>query len=183
MTRPGPDGFLWQLWGDRLQRTCEAEGCQRGLLLTPGRFCSACRGSGFIVKVLEDAPGGEAPRRSGQAVAAPAGTRAADFAAWWEAKNWWGKGTPQPPAYGSEAQATKDSYERAFLAGRRSGEEKERELFGLYADAVLCEDAKEFVIVLINRAEHAGFTKDGSTLTEAGQAALDGVMKAGTSGS
>lgn len=123
-------------------------------------------------------PPGYLHTRSGQAVAAPAGTRAADFAAWWEAKSWWEEG--EPPAYRSEAQAVKDGYVRAFLAGRRSGEEKERELLGLYADAVIDEDASDFMQVLINRAEHAGFTKDGKTLTEAGQAALDGVMKAGT---
>lgn len=49
--RPGPDGFLWQLWeyDDHivLQRDCDAEGCDRGLLYAPVRNCSACRGSGY----------------------------------------------------------------------------------------------------------------------------------------
>ena len=52
MTEPGPDGFLWQLWDydDQiiLQRDCDAEGCNKGLLHTPARFCTRCSGGGYI---------------------------------------------------------------------------------------------------------------------------------------
>lgn len=55
-TEPGPDGFLWQLWDDyggkeiRLQRAC---GCEKGLLLSPARFCPRCKGEGYIVKTFK----------------------------------------------------------------------------------------------------------------------------------
>jgi hypothetical protein len=51
MTRPGPDGHLWQLWeyDDQivLQRDCDEEGCKKGLKLSPARNCDACGGTGF----------------------------------------------------------------------------------------------------------------------------------------
>lgn len=57
-TEPGPDGYLWQLWDHsdikeiHLQRRCEAEGCDKGLVYAPVRDCGKCRGSGFIVRKL-----------------------------------------------------------------------------------------------------------------------------------
>ena len=55
-TEPGPDGFLWQLWeyDDQitLQRACDAEGCDKGLLYTPVRNCSACQGSGYKTRAF-----------------------------------------------------------------------------------------------------------------------------------
>ena len=54
MTKPGPDGFLWQLWefdGEiQLQRECDAEGCENGLLYTPARNCGRCSGSGYLTR-------------------------------------------------------------------------------------------------------------------------------------
>lgn len=55
---PGPDGHLWQLWeyggGEiRLQRRCDAKGCDKGLLYTPVRNCSRCQGSGFLTRMFK----------------------------------------------------------------------------------------------------------------------------------
>jgi hypothetical protein len=54
VTEPGPDGHLWQLWeyADEivLQRDCDAEGCEKGLLHTPARFCTRCQGGGLLTK-------------------------------------------------------------------------------------------------------------------------------------
>ena len=52
---PGRDGYLWQLWeydADviMLQRLCDVEGCEKGLLHTPARNCSRCQGSGFLTR-------------------------------------------------------------------------------------------------------------------------------------
>ena len=56
MTEPGPDGFLWQLWDydDQiiLQRDCDAEGCEKGLLHTPARFCTRCGGDGYLLRTF-----------------------------------------------------------------------------------------------------------------------------------
>lgn len=55
-TELGPDGHLWQLWeyedlGEiHLQRACDAEGCEKGLLLAPARFCPKCSGRGLLVR-------------------------------------------------------------------------------------------------------------------------------------
>lgn len=57
MTELGPDGYLWQLWeyeGEmHLQRNCDVEGCEKGLLLTPARFCSTCKGEGYITRTFK----------------------------------------------------------------------------------------------------------------------------------
>lgn len=39
-------------YGDTVayQRPCDAEGCDRGLLLAPARFCGRCGGSGYLVR-------------------------------------------------------------------------------------------------------------------------------------
>lgn len=53
-TDPGLDGYLWQLWEYFedgkiiLQRACDADGCEQGLLYYPARFCNACRGTGLV---------------------------------------------------------------------------------------------------------------------------------------
>lgn len=36
------------------QRPCDA-GCDRGLLLSPARFCTKCGGSGYLVRIVEEA--------------------------------------------------------------------------------------------------------------------------------
>lgn len=65
----------------------------------------------------------------------------------------------------------RDKSRQHSSALRRLAEEAElykRELHALYANAVLCKDPAALVEVLVHRAEAAGLTKDGETLTDTG---------------
>lgn len=43
---PG-EGFAW------MQRECDGNGCDKGLLYAPVRFCCKCGGDGYLVRVVQ----------------------------------------------------------------------------------------------------------------------------------
>ncbi len=49
-----PEETTWEGSGDYviLQRDCDADGCDRGLLLYPARFCGKCHGSGYLTRTV-----------------------------------------------------------------------------------------------------------------------------------